>query len=58
MVYGRYAGVAQEGMNGDNELLIKDAVTDDIIAVRNIPDTYGKFPDYGFVLDAGWIGVQ
>ena len=45
-------------MNGDNELLIKDAVTDDIIAVRNIPDTYGMFPDYGFVLDAGWIGVQ
>lgn len=43
-VYGYYVGVAEEGPNGDKEILLKDTRTDDIIAVRNFP---GTFPEYG-----------
>lgn len=44
-VQGRYVGVASEGMDSDEEILIKDLVTDDIIAVRNVP---GNFPNYNY----------
>lgn len=36
-VVGYYVGFADEGLNADKELLLKDKNTDDIIAVRNFP---------------------
>lgn len=45
-VEGYYVGVAEEGPSVDREMLLKDPVTDDVIAVRNVP--YGSFPDYGY----------
>ncbi len=44
-VFGYYIGVADEGLNSDKEILLKDGVTDDVIAVRNVT---GTFPDYGY----------
>ena len=45
-VSGYYVGVAESGVGGDQEILIKDVSSDDIISVRGI--TYGTFPDYGY----------
>ncbi len=48
-VAGIVVGVAHEGLNNDEELLIKDLITDDIIAVRNIPSSYGMLSNlYGY----------
>ncbi len=43
---GYYVGVAQEGINGAKEILVKDTKTDDIIAVRGV--TYGTWPNVGY----------
>ena len=48
-VEGVVVGVSHEGMSNDQELLIKDLATDNIIAVRNIPTAYGTFSNlYGY----------
>lgn len=44
-VLGYYVGVADEGLNADKELLLKDVSTDEIIAVRNVT---GTFPNYSY----------
>lgn len=46
ILHGYYVGVAQEGMSGDNEILVKDPSTDHIIAVRMSDEL--EFPNYGF----------
>ena len=48
-VAGIVVGVAHEGKSNDMELLIKDLVTDDIMAVRNIPTSFGTLANlYGY----------
>ena len=48
-VAGIVVGVAHEGKSNDMELLIKDLVTDDIMAVREIPKSYGTLANlYGY----------
>jgi len=44
-VQGYYVGVAQEGYTGDNEIVLKDLYTDDLVMVR---DVIGDFPNNGF----------
>ncbi len=39
-------GVAYDGDEGTNELLLKDLATDDLISLRNIP--YGTIHNYGY----------
>lgn len=46
VVEGYVAGVAEEGPSADQELILKDTATDDVIALRGVP--YGSFPDYGY----------
>ncbi len=45
-VEGIVAGIALEGKDNDEELLIKDINDDDIIAVRDLSGTYANFYDY------------
>ncbi len=45
-VEGYFVGVAEEGPSADQEMLLKDLDSDDLIAVRGVP--YGEFPSYGY----------
>lgn len=48
-VEGYVVGVACEGDSADKEMLIKDTSEDTIIAVRNIPTSYGTYDNnYGY----------
>ena len=49
LVEGYFVGVADEGYQGDREMLIKDINTDDIIAVRGVSyDTFDKSFGYTY----------
>ncbi len=43
---GYYVGVSEEGRSGEQEMLLKDLTSDDVIAVRGV--TYGDFPNFGY----------
>ncbi len=43
---GYYVGISEEGRLGEQEMLLKDLTSDDVIAVRGV--TYGDFPNFGY----------
>ncbi len=50
MAEGIVVGASNEGDGNvsQKEMLIKDVSSDHLIAVRDIPSSYGKYPDYGY----------
>ena len=48
LVTGYFVGLSDNGPSFTKEILLKDVVTDDIIAVKNLPESYGTFPNIGY----------
>lgn len=48
LVTGYFVGLSDNGPSAAKEILLKDVVTDDIIAVKNLPESYGTFPNIGY----------
>lgn len=47
-VEGVVVGAGKESPNDNEEMYIKDLTSDAIIAVRDIPSSYGTYPTYGY----------
>ena len=47
-VSGYYVGLSDNGPSYSKEILLKDVATDDIIAVKALPDSYGTWPNIGY----------
>lgn len=47
-VEGYFAGVSDEGYGQAREILLKDTNSDELIAVRHLPDSYGTWPNVGY----------
>ena len=48
LVEGLFVGVSDEGHNCEKEILIKDTANDNVIAVRDLPESYGTWPNIGY----------
>ena len=48
LVSGYYVGLSDNGPTYSKEILLKDVATDNIIAVKALPDSYGTWPNIGY----------